>query len=108
MSMSVGAVETPTAWNPAPGASVNFARPLLNAASDVPKYSFFWKLESFDAAIKPKSRKSPSFGVPEGVTVKWNCRLELLGHSPVPMANGIEHIWPLTVPTTFQAPEAAL
>ena len=98
MVMVVGAVETPTAWNPAAGAIVNFDRPLLKDAFALPNTRFFVRLLSLEAAINAKSRLSPLAGV-DPLTLILNCLLALLGQSDVPPeAPEIVQSEPLTEP----------
>src|SRR4051812_29148019 len=84
MSVGLAVADWPTAWNPAPGATVNFERLLLNVLSALAKSSFFWRLVSLEAAINAKSRKSPVAGVAP-TTVRLNCGFEV-GQSEVPPA----------------------
>src|SRR5437879_3976035 len=82
--MRLGVPDIPFRTKPPVVAMVILERPFLKVEVEGATSSFFCTFGSLDAAIKAKSRKSPSLRVPPGVTVKLNCLLALFGQSLVP------------------------
>ena len=100
MSITVGAVDIPTAWNPALEAISIFERlwfkpdPVIAA-----NCGYFCLLVSLDAAIRPKFRTSPVAAAPL-VIVMLNCLLELFGQSCAELALNPEQITAVLEPVT--------
>ena len=100
--MSVGSVETPMAWNPAPEAISILEQPLLKPEAAGPNCNCFWMLESFEAPIRAEVEHVPNLRAGAGVDRQVKLVTGAVGTFPGERAARIVHIAPFDEPTTSQ------